>query len=125
MLSSLFTSSSSDDSTQTFGIGADILTAWASAKAGITDTTVDPTADPNAPTEPLWTTGVIPTDDTLVANALSGKAFFDTTQQLFSDLNANGDYKKLFALYQGVTTLHALAAKMSDTTISSYQKSQI
>src|SRR5262249_40653180 len=60
----------------------------------------------------------------LVQNAINGDAFFDTSAKLYSDLNANGDYKKLFALYSGVETLQALAARMSDTTLSSYDQAQ-
>ena len=74
----------------------------------MTNTTLDATADPNAPIEPL-----------------AGKSFFDTSAQLYSELNANGDYKRLFALYSGITSLQALATKASDTTISSYDKTQI
>lgn len=122
VFSALFGSSSSTDS---FGIGADVLTAWASAKAGITGTTVaDLTADPKAPSAPVWTPGYTPEDATLVSRALAGKSFFDPSSKLYSDLGATGDYKNLFTLYTGIATLQALAAKMEDTTLTKTAKAQ-
>lgn len=107
----------------TTGVGADLLTAWAKSKAGIGATDTSTAAqDPNAPLAPVWTPGITPDSATLVKNALSGKAFFDTNTQLYSDLGATGDYKKLFALYSGLTTLQGLAARAGDTTITSAQK---
>ena len=106
------------------GVSADLLTSWAKAKAGIGADTATATQDPNAPLAPVWTTGITPDTATLVKNALGGKAFFDTNTQLYSDLGATGDYKRLFALYSGLTTLQGLAARVEDKTISSAQKAQ-
>lgn len=120
VLSTLFGGASGDS-----GIGADLLTAWAASKAGVgTSTVADVTADKNAPIAPVWTPGYTPGDDALVARAVAGKGFFDTTAKLYSDLGATGDYKSLFALHTGISTLQALAAKMEDTTLSKSAKAQ-
>lgn len=106
------------------GVGADMLAAWASAKAGVGQNTAALTQDPNAPLAPVWTPGVSPSAEALVQRAITNKAFFDTGAKLYSDLGATGDYKKLFALYSGLTTLQALAGRAEDTTLSKTQQAQ-
>lgn len=110
---------------ETIGVGADVLTAWAKAKAGIGVDVATASADPNAPYAPVWTPGYTPGADALVGRANAGKAFFDTNAKLYSDLGASGDYKRLFALHTGIATLQALAGKMSDDTLSKTVKAQI
>lgn len=110
--------------TSTTGVGADLLTQWAAAKAGLGQNTTTLTQDPNAPIAPVWTPGVSPSDEALIQRALTNKAFFDTGSKLYSDLGATGDYKRLFALYSGLTTLQALAGRMEDTTLSKTQQAQ-
>lgn len=123
LLASTLFSSSSDT---TYGVSADVLASWAAAKAGVgaTDATTAQT-DPNAPLAPVWNPGLTPADDKLVQNALAGKAFFDTNTQLYSELGAKGDYKNLFALHTGLSSLQALATKMQDDTLSSVAKANI
>jgi hypothetical protein len=101
------------------GVSADLMTAWARARAGIgaADTTAL-TQDPNAPLAPVWTPGLSPSDATLVQRAFTNKSFFDTGSKLYSDLGATGDYTRLFALYSGLSTLNALASNAQDTSIS-------
>ncbi len=106
------------------GVGADLLTQWASAKAGIGQSAAALTQDPNAPIAPVWTPGVSPSEEALIQRALTNKAFFDTGAKLYSDLGATGDYKRLFALYSGLTTLQALAGRAEDTTLSKTQQAQ-
>src|SRR5690606_7473960 len=38
--------------------------------------------------------------------------------KLYSDLGASGDYKRLFALYSGLSTLQALAGRAEDSSLS-------
>lgn len=114
LASSLFGASSSGSST----ISADMLVAYARARAGIGADTAALTQDPNAPLAPVWTPGVSPSAAALVQRALTNKSFFDTESKLYSDLRATGDYKRLFALYSGISTLQALATNAQDETIS-------
>jgi hypothetical protein len=105
-------------------VGADMLTAWANAKAGVGQNTAALTQDPNAPFAPVWTPGISPSAEALVQRALTNKSFFDVGAKLYSDLGATGDYKRLFALYSGLTTLQALAGRAEDTTLSRTQQAQ-
>ncbi|MGD9981727.1 MAG: hypothetical protein AB7H66_01375 [Hyphomonadaceae bacterium] len=100
------------------GLSADLLTSWAAARAGIGVDVTAATQDPNAPLAPVWTPGVSPSAAALVQRALSKQPFFDVGAKLYSDLQATGDYKRLFALYSGLTTLHALAGRAEDKTLS-------
>src|SRR5262245_41795350 len=100
------------------GVSSSLLTQWAAARAGIGVDTAAVTQDPNAPLAPVWTPGVSPSAEALVQRALTNKSFFDTGAKLYSDLGASGDYKRLFALYSGLTTLQALAGRAEDTTLS-------
>jgi hypothetical protein len=106
------------------GVGADLLTSWAAARAGIGVDTQTATQDPNAPLAPVWTPGVSPSAAALVQRALSSKAFFDVDAKLYSDLGASGDYRRLFALYSGLTTLQALAGRAEDKTLSKTELAQ-
>ncbi|HRO03536.1 MAG TPA: hypothetical protein PLS69_08035, partial [Terricaulis sp.] len=105
-------------------MSADLLTAWASAKAGIGQSTASLTQDPNAPLAPVWTPGVSPSAEALIQRAITNKPFFDLGAKLYSDLGATGDYKRLFALYSGLTTLQALAGRAEDATLSKTQQAQ-
>lgn len=107
------------------GVSSDLLTSWAAARAGIaTNTATTAGQDPNAPLAPVWTPGISPSAAALVQRALGNKSFFDVDAKLYSDLGASGDYKKLFALYSGLTTLQALAGRAEDTTLSKTQVAQ-
>lgn len=102
-----------------------MLVAAAKAKAGIgAQSTADLTADKNAPIAPVWTPGYTPGAAALIARAEAGKAFFDPSAKLYSDLGATGDYKSLFALHTGLQTLNALASQAADDTISAATRAQ-
>lgn len=104
--------------TTTSGVSSHLLTSWAAARAGVGANLQAATQDPNAPLAPVWTPGISPSAEGLVQRALSNKPFFDTSAKLYSDLGATGDYKRLFALYSGLTTLQALAGRAEDKTLS-------
>ncbi len=106
------------------GVSADLLTSWAAARAGIGVDVKAASQDPNAPLAPVWTPGLSPSAAALVQRALGNKSFFDVNAKLYSDLGASGDYKKLFALYSGLTTLQALAGRAEDTSLSKAQVAQ-
>lgn len=121
----LFGVSSTSTSTG-FGLDASLLTAWASAKAGVPSTdTVSIGADPDAPTPP-WTPGYTPSDGALATAALAGKAFFDPSAALYAKSSMDDDYRQLFAMYQGIKTLSSLAslAEATDITASQLAKTQ-
>src|SRR5688572_512000 len=102
------------------GVSSDLLTSWARAKAGIGVNVQAATQDPNAPLAPVWTPGVSPSAEALIQRALTNKDFFDVDAKLYSDLGASGDYKRLFALYSGLTTLQALAGRAEDKELSKF-----
>jgi hypothetical protein len=104
------------------GVGADLLTAWARARAGVGADVSTLTQDRNAPIAPVWTPGVSPSAEMLIQRALTNKPFFDTSAKLYSDLGAVGDYKRLFALYSGLTTLQALAGRAEDKSLAKAQQ---
>lgn len=106
------------------GVSSSLLTQWASARAGVGLDIKAATQDPNAPLAPVWTPGVSPSAAVLTQRALGGKAFFDVNAKLYSDLGASGDYKRLFALYSGLTTLQALAGRAEDTSLSKTELAQ-
>jgi len=120
-LATLLLGGSSSAST---GVSADLMTAWARAKAGIGVSSAALTQDPNAPLAPVWTPGVSPSDASLIQRAFTNKAFFDVDAKLYSDLGATGDYTKLFALYSGLSTLSALATNAQNTTLSKTELAQ-
>ncbi len=117
----LFGQSSTGDS---FGLGAGLLADWAAAKSGLGVDVKAAGADPNAPIAPIWTPGVSPAAAGLLQRANDNKAFFDVDAKLYSDLGATGDYKRLFALHTGISTLQALAAQMQDEKLSKLQQSR-
>src|SRR5262245_58754334 len=119
-LSSMFGTNADSSTTTTFGVDSTVLAAWAAAKAGIVTDTVSVGADPNAPTPP-WTPGYTPSDSTLLASALGGKAFFDPKAMIYSKISMGDDYRQLFALYQGLETMSALAGYAGDGKLNSAQ----
>jgi hypothetical protein len=106
------------------GVSADLLVAIAKARAGIGVDVQAAAQDPNAPIAPVWTPGVSPSAEVLIQRAFSNKPFFDTGAKLYSDLGATGDYKRLFALYSGLTTLQSLASLAEDKDVSKTQLAQ-
>ncbi len=106
------------------GVSADMLVAWAKARAGVGVDISAAAQDPNAPIAPVWTPGVSPSAEALIQRALADKPFFDLGAKLYSDLGASGDYRRLFALYSGLTTLQALAGLAEDKQLTQSQKAQ-
>ncbi|MEQ1618628.1 MAG: hypothetical protein ABL883_09835 [Terricaulis sp.] len=107
------------------GIDASLLASLAAARSGIGVDAQSVGADPNAPVAPVWTPGVSPSGEALLARAFSGKAFFDTGAQLYSDLGATGDYRRLFALHTGLTTLQSLARAAEDDKAPRSQRARV
>ncbi len=110
--------------TEPLGVGADILTALVRARAGVDADAKTASADPKAPLAPVWTPGISPRTPALLQRALDGKSFFDTQAKLYSDLGASGDYRRLFALYTGLSSMQALAERAGEEGVSSADKAQ-
>jgi hypothetical protein len=111
-------------STSTSGISADLLANWAAARSKVGVNNADAGKDPNAPFAEVWSPGFTPSDAVLVQRGLTGKSFFDVNAKLYSDLGATGDYRSLFALHTGVSTLKALAKTIGSEDISKAQAVQ-
>lgn len=77
------------------------------------------------PSAPWNVRGGTPTNSALVGAALSGKPFIDEKAAKLDVPAANADYKKLFAMNQGLVTLEALANAANDPTTSAYKLGQI
>ncbi len=106
-------------------IDASLLASLAAARSGIGVDTQNLGADPNAPVAPVWTPGVSPSGEALMARAFSGKAFFDIGAKLYSDLGATRDYRRLFALHTGLTTLQSLARAAEDDKAPASQRTRV
>ncbi|MDP1632098.1 MAG: hypothetical protein Q8L66_11840 [Caulobacter sp.] len=78
-----------------------------------------------APTPP-WDTksGVLRAPD-LVKKALGGQRFIDEGAAKLDLAGASADYKKLFALYQGLNTLYGLGERMQTKGVSSTELSRL
>lgn len=72
-----------------------------------------------APTAPWSTTSSAPKSPELVKSALLGKPLIDENAAKLDLAGASEDYRKLFALYQGLNTLYGLADKADDKGTSS------
>ena len=73
------------------------------------------------PTAPWSTAGqaTAPKADALVRQALGGRQFVNEDAAQLDVKGASADYRKLFALYQGLDTLNALASRASTKGLSS------
>lgn len=109
----------------TTGLDADLLTSWAKAKVGQAIDLKELSKDPNAPVVEPWTPGIALSSDSYVQRALTGKAFFDTNTQLYADVGATGDYRRLYALHSGVSALQALAAAAGADKITRTDKARL
>ncbi len=109
----------------TAGIDASTLASLAAIRSGVGADVQDVGADPNAPLAPVWTPGVSPSGAALLARSFSGKSFFDVGAKLYSDLGATGDYRRLFALHTGLTTLQALARAAEDDKAPPAQRARV
>ncbi|MCR5875943.1 hypothetical protein LRS10_18380 [Phenylobacterium sp. J426] len=78
-----------------------------------------------APTAP-WSTQATPVPPSeLVKSALGGKKVIDEHGAQLDLPGASGDYRKLFAMYQGLSTLSGLAERMRAKGLTSTDKMQI
>ncbi|MDP3400704.1 MAG: transcriptional regulator [Brevundimonas sp.] len=80
------------------------------------------TAQPTPP----WSSGaVVPEQDALVRSALGGRRLIDENAAKLDVASASDDYRRLFALYQGLESLNALANRAGVKGVSSTELSLI
>lgn len=70
------------------------------------------------PTPPWSSRAVVPEADTLVRSALGGRRLIDENAARLDVASAPDDYRRLFALYQGLETLNALVNRASTKGVS-------
>ena len=77
------------------------------------------------PTPPWATASKAPQSSALVKSVLAGRKFIDESAAQLDVKGASQDYRKLFALYQGLNALHGLAERMDAKGVSTLEKTQI
>ncbi|MES2034865.1 MAG: hypothetical protein V4466_11880, partial [Pseudomonadota bacterium] len=101
------------------GSGTNLLTAG-------TNTAVGADGKPKyAPTSPWDTKSTAPKASELVKQALAGRRFIDEGTVQLDLPGASGDYKKLFALYQGLNALTGLADRANTAGVSATEKARL
>jgi hypothetical protein len=120
----------------TISFDPSVLISWYQAKANVASggalggSTTPAQGAGGTPTNPVpdapWSAAVKhPAPSALVTAALQGKPFVDEKAAKVDVQNANGDYKKLFAVYTGLQTLQALASAANDPKTPSSQLKSI
>jgi hypothetical protein len=111
-------------------IDSSVLLGYYQAKAGVpvtnsdgtTSSTITPKVAPTAP----WTAQVTPAQASAnVTAALAGHKIVDENAAKLDLSGASADYKKLFALYQGLGTLSDMANQIKAAGTSSITKTQL
>jgi hypothetical protein len=77
------------------------------------------------PTPPWSTTVEAPKADALVRAALAGRKLINEDAARLDVKSASADYRKLFALYQGLDTLNALANRSATKGVGSLELAQL
>jgi hypothetical protein len=101
-----------------FGSGVDTTSTY----GGLTSASTARKTQPTAP----WAIGVkVPEPDALVRAALGGRRLVDESASKLDLPGASADYRKLFALYQGLSSLTALANRADTKGIPASEVRQI
>ena len=77
------------------------------------------------PTPPWSTQAAAPKQDALVRSALGGRNFINEGAAQLDVKTASADYRKLFALYQGLDTLNALVNRSTTKGVGSLEAAQL
>ena len=109
------------------GIDSSILLAMFQSRAGITTGTAlgTATAPVKQPTAPWSTEPTAAQTSALVKSAMAGHKLIDESAAQLDVPGASADYRKLFALYQGLNTLNGVAAQANAKGLSSFDKDRI
>lgn len=78
-----------------------------------------------APTPPWSTSSTAAKSSELVKQAMAGRRFIDEGAAQLDLPGASGDYKKLFALYQGLNALNGIAERAKESTITSSELNRL
>ncbi|MFI4933097.1 MAG: beta strand repeat-containing protein [Caulobacterales bacterium] len=105
------------------GTGSTSINAGGSGGTGPASLSAPPTK--YAPTPPWDPSVAHPTESQAVQQALSGAKLIDPGAAKLDLPGASSDYKNLFALYQGLTTLFDIADTASAKNVSSFQLKQL
>jgi hypothetical protein len=77
------------------------------------------------PTPPWSTTVKAPEQSALLRAALGGRSFINEGSAQLDVKGASSDYKKLFALYQGLETMNALVSRAGTKGVSALELTQL
>lgn len=109
------------DTSYLLGLFGGSSTAF-STGAGFGAAPVRKRSQPTAP----WAIGQTPPEPSaLVRSALSGRRLIDESTPKLDLAGASGDYRKLFALYQGLQSLNALAERADTRGLSDSERALI
>ncbi len=100
---------------------ASLAGARAAGAGGATGAATSGTGVPGVPDAPWNDPTQTPKDSTLVNNAIAGQPFINEKAAKVDVPNANADYKRLFAINQGLLSLQALANAAKDSTTSPFE----
>jgi hypothetical protein len=78
-----------------------------------------------APTAPWSTTSTAPRAPALVEKVMAGRRFVDENAAVLDLAGSSTDYKKLFALFQGLNALSGLAERMGAKGVTDVEKAKI
>lgn len=78
-----------------------------------------------APTPPWSTSSTAPKSSELVKQVMGGRRYIDEGAAQLDLPGASGDYKKLFALYQGLNALNGVAERAKTSNITSTELSRL
>ncbi len=104
-----------------YGVSSDTIASLNSVASSVTKATAKKTD----PTPPWATASQAPQSSALVQRALTGRKLIDENAAQLDVPGASQDYRKLFALYQGLNALYGLAERMDAKNITALEKSQI
>lgn len=106
-------------------IDTSVLLGLYQSRAGIAAADTAAPAKKLAPTAP-WTTTPTPADaGAAVKSALGGRKFIDENAAKLDLTGASSDYRKLFALYQGLSMLSDVASRAQAKGLTSIERSQL
>ncbi len=101
-----------------YGVSADTTSALANAASSTAPRKTQPTAP--------WVTDVAPAEaNSMVRAALAGRRLINESAARLDLPGASADYRKLFALYQGLESLTALANRANARGIGSTEAAQL
>ena len=102
-----------------------LLGLYGGSVAGLTNYSSSATAKRAQPTAPWSTTNKAPEQSAVLRSALGGRKIINEASTEIDLKGASSDYRKLFALYQGLETLTTLNNRAALTSITASERSLI